>query len=95
MTVYDSTAVGKVISDLLSKVEEQKKRADIYREEVLDSHAVIEKLEKEIRELKAELEDEKTCHELCNIKLNQTQVKLARTIHRIEDAIKLLNPETL
>ncbi len=55
MTVYDSTAVGKVISDLLSKVEEQKKRADIYREEVLDSHAVIERLEKELRELKAEL----------------------------------------
>jgi hypothetical protein len=79
----------------MTDVEIQRMRANVYREELLDSHAVIEKLEKEIRELKAELEDEKTCHELCNIKLNQTQVKLARTIHRIEDAIKFLNPETL
>ena len=55
MTVYDSTAVGKVISDLLSKIEEQKKRADIYREEVLDSHHVIDMVQEENRKLKSEL----------------------------------------
>ena len=55
MTVYDSTAVGKVISDLLSKVDEQRFRANAMRDEVLHSHDVIERLEKELRELKAEL----------------------------------------
>ncbi len=39
----------------MTDVEFQKMRANVYRDEVLDSHAVIDKLEKEIRELKAEL----------------------------------------
>jgi uncharacterized coiled-coil DUF342 family protein len=55
MTVYDSTAVGKVISDLYAQIEEQKKRANIYREEVLDCHDAIDRLEEENKKLKVEL----------------------------------------
>lgn len=51
MSIYDSTAVGKVISDLYAQVEEQKKRANIYREELLDSHDVINKLEEENKKI--------------------------------------------
>lgn len=55
MTVYDSTAVGKVISDLYVQIEEQKKRANIYREEVLDCHDAIDRLEEENKKLNGEL----------------------------------------
>ena len=40
----------------MTDVEIQRMRANVYRDEVLDSHAVIERLEKELRELKAEHE---------------------------------------
>ena len=42
MTVYDSTAVGKVISDLYAQVEEQKKRVLCYVDELVESNDVIE-----------------------------------------------------
>ena len=39
----------------MTDVEIQRMRANVYREELLHSHDVIDKLEKEIKELKAEL----------------------------------------
>ncbi len=46
--------VDKIL-ELTRQLEDQKLRANIYREEVLDSHDLIKKLEEENNKLKGEL----------------------------------------